>query len=357
MIRRIYNHLYRATGEGLQSESETGDYIIMLVATLFSLVLHVWLLGVYAIFRIWPLALLNVCSVTIYLISLLCVKKQKYLFSGLISSIEIPIHAIATVYIAGAQPLMVVFILVALILQFILPYGTTGIRVVMGLFQWVALIAYIIIECYHVPLIVLSTFHARFLMIGNINQAFLACGLEFSLEGIVRHILADFNNLKMEQLEGQAHTDDLTGLHNRRYAQSFFVSVKPEEAWCVAVLDIDDFKHVNDTYGHAVGDVVLQDLAQTITSSLRSSDIVVRWGGEEFLFLMRDVTLPVAVSVLDQLRQTIAGKPIALDKFSLNITVTIGVASVNGTDVNDAISRSDIKLYEGKAGGKNTCIG
>ena len=92
------------------------------------------------------------------------------------------------------------------------------------------------------------------------------------------------------------------------------------------MIDIDFFKNINDTYSHAVGDQVLVDLAQILTSELRESDIRVRMGGEEFLVLLPETDLPFAISLAERLRTRIAGMQIHSGGNTVNITISLGVA-------------------------------
>ncbi len=160
-----------------------------------------------------------------------------------------------------------------------------------------------------------------------------------------------------------ALTDPLTGLYNRRYLEAHIAgqldrsgsSGKPTS---VVIFDIDHFKLVNDTHGHAVGDAVLQELAARVNRNLRSFDTVARYGGEEFVVVMPDTELTVAAVVAERLRGFIADEPFKAEGLSLPVTVSIGVtASHGGTDsVATMLKRADDALYEAKRTGRNRVI-
>jgi diguanylate cyclase (GGDEF)-like protein len=117
------------------------------------------------------------------------------------------------------------------------------------------------------------------------------------------------------------------------------------------VLDLDRFKRVNDTYGHARGDAVLRDAAYEIRKSLRSFELVYRIGGEEFLVLLPGVELSEAVEVAERIRQSVAeGRP-----GELELTVSAGVAADSGGDIryHDLFSAADAALLDAKRGGRN----
>ena len=130
-----------------------------------------------------------------------------------------------------------------------------------------------------------------------------------------------------------ALTDTLTGLYNRRYASSHMVRVleqmqAAEKPLGLLLVDIDHFKSVNDTYGHAVGDEVLRAVANRLARHLRGFDTVARWGGEEFVVIMPEANLQVASSVAERLRRKVAGGPVTVSgpTSELTVTVSIGVA-------------------------------
>ena len=157
-----------------------------------------------------------------------------------------------------------------------------------------------------------------------------------------------------EKLEQMALIDNLTGLYNRHYLLAFLDHIEtnaPEERW-LAILDIDDFKKVNDTYGHNCGDMILHQVADIVKLTCRNC-IVCRWGGEEFIILSNK--RECSPDVLETLRQTIAEEEFKFENESIHITVTIGVAQFDGEPTNDGwISKADERLYHGKKNGKNS---
>ena len=156
-----------------------------------------------------------------------------------------------------------------------------------------------------------------------------------------------------------ATLDDLTGLLNRR---AFFEEAgrlqklvrRQHGELCVAVVDIDHFKRVNDQHGHAAGDAVLKGVAQALRSGLRDSDLVGRIGGEEFAIALPFTRLPDAMKRLQQLRQQVAELPGA----PVRVTVSGGLADLHSPDdsLGDALKRADAALYRAKAAGRNQIL-
>jgi two-component system cell cycle response regulator len=159
-----------------------------------------------------------------------------------------------------------------------------------------------------------------------------------------------------------ALTDALTGLFNRRYVMGHLErllarSGEQKKSFGVLMLDIDHFKNVNDTYGHAAGDVVLKEFAHRLSRHMRNFDLVSRIGGEEFLAVLPDVDLQMAKLVAERLCTVIADDPIVctLDGTALDITTSIGVtlAGDRTETVDSVLKRADTALYRAKNGGRN----
>ena len=172
--------------------------------------------------------------------------------------------------------------------------------------------------------------------------------------------LTDITKFKEKSniLEYQASHDKLTGLFNRnKFDEIFSKEIKRAKRYnndlSIIIFDIDDFKMINDTYGHQIGDEVLKDMAKIALSSVREQDINIRWGGEEFLILLPQTNLLGAIAVANKVKTSIE-KHLFTDK-SLQITASFGVAQFTNEDDNEntIISKADALLYEAKRTGKN----
>lgn len=162
-----------------------------------------------------------------------------------------------------------------------------------------------------------------------------------------------------DAIELMATTDKLTGLHNRQaldllFDQLIFDQSRVPEELALLILDIDHFKHVNDSFGHLAGDAVLEHFANLIVSRLRQMDIVCRWGGEEFLVLLKGCDLDTALNMAEELRLGILNNPLTFQGEKIAITVSVGVTIYQPEDTRDAmISRADKALFEAKQQGRN----
>lgn len=163
-----------------------------------------------------------------------------------------------------------------------------------------------------------------------------------------------------------ALTDSLTGLFNRRYLTVHLEKLLDQPAgqrkpMAVLMFDIDHFKSVNDTHGHAVGDEVLKIFSQRLKTRMRSFDLLARMGGEEFVAVLVDITKERACYIAERLRNAIARDPmpVSSDAGELKISTSIGAAYLepgDETSVDDALKRSDELLYEAKEGGRNAVV-
>ena len=178
-------------------------------------------------------------------------------------------------------------------------------------------------------------------------------------------VLAFFTIKKYQnKLEKSATTDTLTNLLNRHafdfiFQQALLDAERSRQPMCAVLLDIDFFKKINDKQGHLVGDHVLKEIAAISKRSLRESDVICRWGGEEFLILLKNCTLEKATSIAENLRATIANNDFSrttdLTRTRLSITVSMGVAECRDSETEDSVfERAEQALAQAKENGRNS---
>lgn len=196
-----------------------------------------------------------------------------------------------------------------------------------------------------------------------IHCAQLAFGSKSATTRTLLVTLVDVNSQQqmLKQLRTQADLDALTGLANRRYfegaAQKAVIHARQQgSALSVLALDLDFFKQVNDTYGHAAGDRVLQVVARLFESALRGTDLGARIGGEEFVAILLDTAMERAQAVAERIRVSIQNTPIILESGeAISQTVSIGISAYHEgeSDLAAAQVRADTALYSAKAAGRN----
>ncbi|MDY7227918.1 GGDEF domain-containing protein [Hyalangium rubrum] len=158
--------------------------------------------------------------------------------------------------------------------------------------------------------------------------------------------------------------DGLTQVHNRRYFdeqldRELSRSRRYERGLSLVMLDIDRFKHINDTYGHLAGDYVLKQLASTVRVKIRREDVFARYGGEEFAMILPEIDLKGARTFAEKVRQMVEQQQFTFDKHSIPVTVSLGVAEFASEHrgASDLVGAADERLYEAKTGGRNRVCG
>ncbi|OQW39471.1 MAG: diguanylate cyclase [Proteobacteria bacterium SG_bin4] len=192
----------------------------------------------------------------------------------------------------------------------------------------------------------------------NYRNDFLAARAEVSLAQ------SKINQLETElQVMGEkVHEDHLTGILNRRGLDSAFEreaarSLRHQAPLCYALLDIDNFKQLNDTHGHKVGDDALVYLVESVKDTTRPEDVVSRYGGEEFVILLPNTNLEEGVQILSRIRRNLTKKFFLHENKRLLITFSAGVAQLRPGESQEAIfKRADEALYRAKKGGKNQIL-
>ena len=177
--------------------------------------------------------------------------------------------------------------------------------------------------------------------------------------------LHDHVQASRARLEQLSVVDELTGLYNYRYLHSRLVeeykrAERYHEPLACAMIDVDHFKRVNDTYGHDVGDVVLREVGARLKTGLREIDVVARYGGEEFMLVLPGTHSSGAIVVADRLWRAVSRPPIRVGTNELRVTVSIGVAFYPSRDVNakdELVKAADRALYQAKSEGRDrVCV-
>ena len=184
------------------------------------------------------------------------------------------------------------------------------------------------------------------------------------LEQLTRQAAATINRANTYSTILQYATlDALTNLNNRRQfetrlGQEISITKRQNNPLCAMMIDIDFFKKVNDTYGHAAGDEVLRTVASIIKEQLRESDIPARYGGEEFAVLLPFTKIEEAQIVGERLRKAVEAHPVRVDNVEIAVTISMGLAEYNRVETGEELfERADKALYEAKKGGRNrVCI-
>lgn len=317
--------------------------------------------------KIVPMAVLSILSVLFYLyFTFAIVRKNQYFLIYLSAVLEVSLYsAISTILLGQVWGFM--FYTVALVpVVFYLAYTLPGLEK----YRWLPEIStagvavlYIGIDLYsdtHAPIYAenISGKLVRFFHYFDIGIAFLLLLLFSWL--FAYEVQRMQNDLQRENrhLEKISRIDPLTLLLNRRgcdmYFKSWMLRAESEGMiFSVVMADVDDFKQINDKYGHMEGDNVLRMISKTIRNNIRESDMAFRWGGEEFLILLcadKEKTIETAFRI----RKEIEVSKIRIGEDDVHVTATMGIATYQkGVTAQDLIRQADEKMYEGKMNGKN----
>lgn len=328
---------------------------------------HVFLFCVFYQIHVLPMFFFNICSIITYLTCFNLIRRGSayYLSVYFITYIEVILHSFAACLVLGWQYGFAQYIIAIIPVGFYICYmldinrKKIKIAISMAVVSMFAFILCKLLSFYWEPLIVLdNTILELILYIFNACCTFVFLIL-FTLV-FVFEIRLSSNQLQHQNaiLEKLASIDPLTGLYNRRSMDIFLSqAVESDVGFALIMCDIDDFKKVNDTYGHDFGDVVLKGVAKITTEQVREKGYVCRWGGEEILILLNNASEESSYRVAENIRRNVANRVFDLNEKWIHCSLTIGIAlHQNREAVEETITKADYNLYRGKRSGKNTVV-
>lgn len=331
-----------------------GSETLVIVSGICGLLIHIGFTGLFLLLDLWPMAALNVLSSAVWLCIIWLAANDKPGPAVQLATLEVVFHAVLATFLLGPSfgfhfYLWPVSILIALNPN--MKFRNSAL---------ISMLAILIFGC-------LSTFVSTdrstdytgsvvdTLFFSNI----LVSGFSMVLAGmLVRRMFS----MQRKVLQQHARTDELTQLFNRRYMQEFLNNTEANRrrnhiSYCVCLCDLDHFKSVNDVYGHDIGDAVLVNFADFLKQSIRKSDCVARWGGEEFLIILTNTNGADAAATIEILLNKLrTDKQIkASDKHLLSMSV--GIAEAMGEiSVDELIIRADQALYRAKSEGRDRAV-
>lgn len=330
------------------SEHRTLIFLIM------CLCVHVFNVFLFWKFGLFPLVVLNVISSAIYVIFLTIFKNENLRIS--FAYFEIIFFSAMTELISGGHLGTLTFVIgMVAVIFFMLPYSNRK-KHIYQLIGAMLAVAISLISVFNYSLypelMDLVLLHSSFVKVMNLIITL------FSLFYLTNLYLVELKTTR-EKLDYNINHDVLTGLYNRRFFEGIMKRSKEEKetSYSVAMLDVDDFKKINDTYGHETGDRVLAAVSKCIESCLPENAVAVRWGGEEFVLYLPQVDSAQALDVLNDFRAKLSEQEIYHKGTRVAITATIGLCTGESiADYEEYIRQADEKLYWGKQHGKNQIV-
>ena len=329
---------------------------------LCSLVLHATFIPLFYFFGVFELMLFNSLSVIVFSSCLYFNYKGLHSLTLWLAFVEVTTHAALSVYFLGWNGGFAYYLLLAPPLMFLYNKMPEVQKIVALIFPAVLFIV-LHQHCLSTdPIYFVDetslTLTKYFNIIATMSVlAYLA--YFYSNAAASSEARAYAASLKLEEM---ATTDALTSLLNRRALDD---KIKREvdlflENGCDLVFalgDIDNFKQVNDQHGHLNGDIVLKQVAKIMKSHFRADDLVVRWGGEEFLILLVGADIQQAEAVTELVRKRIETTVVELDGAAINVTITFGLCAFNRQlSIDECLQHADQGLYKGKNTGKNCVV-
>lgn len=332
-----------------------------------SLIVHAVLVELFSVFSVFPLVIYNILIVAFYVSIYTMVKQEKYTLGYILTFIELVVQAVLCDVLIGWQAGFALFLICIVPIVFYMVFSIASMkrRLIIPI-----IITFIVLACYigmyiygqtNPPKFVISESAIRTLYIYNIVVVFLmlaSLSFFYVLETIDSQQTLTQQN---QSLEHTASVDQLTGLYNRHHmaqvlAQTMERAKQRGTLFSLVMGDIDNFKRINDTYGHECGDKALVHVAKIMESCVREGDVVCRWGGEEFLILVTG-NIDNAVIVGERIRATIEENVIEYQGTQIPFTMTLGVSTyVPGYKMETLIKQADERLYDGKMSGKNKVV-
>ncbi|HEY5649719.1 MAG TPA: diguanylate cyclase [Nitrospiria bacterium] len=366
MKERLVNLWNRLSYLGI-TRAELGSVDRIVLTNQFVLI-AVGLISSYNIFYLLydpvltaPLIIINV-TVSFFYLSVLWINSRGYPVMASVVALGAPMVQLTVLsYMLSNHAGVHIYLLCAAALSFLMfPENRPWLRTS---FVIIPTLTFLVVHFFFTPEHAVIRFSSR-----TLNGLYISSILTFSFVLYVTAHLFHAQIMRQremiarqaQEMEIMAHTDILTSLPNRRH----LISILDREmnrggaySYVLAIADIDHFKTFNDRFGHDCGDFVLEEVASRFQKTVRTSDVVGRWGGEEFIFVFPDTSLALAETLLERIRASVEEDPIEFGGKVHTVTVSIGATEVLGeSSYDEGVKRADEALYQGKEQGRNCVI-
>ncbi|MBQ0042848.1 MAG: GGDEF domain-containing protein [Lachnospiraceae bacterium] len=341
--------------------------------TIACMVVHVILIELFTVFNCFVMVCYNLCAVAFYMYIITLVKKKKLMMGYILTLVEVAASVVLGVIFVGWHSAFQLYSFIIIPAAFFLminmdrikrKYGfplavtITSTIIVIGMYIYSTKVGpiYDIDTPNYDAAVAVPVFHIFNIVVGIVFLAGISHMFVLEMFGISDSMMA-----QNQSLERTASVDPLTSLFNRRHMEVMLDSAMEQAKtrgtlFSLIMGDIDNFKRINDTYGHECGDVALTHVAEIMHRCTRDGDAVCRWGGEEFLILVRG-NQDIAVTVAERIRSAVEKESINYQGQDISFTITFGVTTyVPGYRMETLIRQADDHLYIGKTTGKNKVV-
>jgi diguanylate cyclase (GGDEF)-like protein len=349
----------------IKQRDELRKQVLLRIFFSLSLSIHALLIVLFIYLQFYGLVIFTILNFCTFLFDFFLLKKKKYLLAMQLGVMDVVVGSVVLSYLLGWASYFSLY----LIASALIIINSFSMKLRWKVFEVVLLFALFVLSLIFTK----GGFHvyavdARILdWIGLFNMLALSFAIFFMEFQNFRE-----NDILKKRLEDMAEIDMLTGAYNRRFFNKYLdIEIKRhtslmkygqvrEVNFGIAMIDIDNFKQINDTYGHLVGDAVLANVARVIKAALFERDIFCRFGGEEFVVLFTSTSRSGAMTAMKKVVKAVEDYEFRQDEMSpvAHVTVSIGYAHVEEeSDIFKLLDLADKRLYAAKNAGKNTVVG
>ena len=317
------------------------------------LLIHILYLILFLVAKFYILAYVDAGVIALYLAFFLVLRKKKYYLYALLCGNEFLIFVSVATVMLGFSTGFPFYLIGLCVVSFFTTYFSK-VKNVKGSIIWVGLSLAVFLTLFFV-----TEFNPPYYVVDKWLEITLLVIHAVMVFGFVLSYMVVFLKYAFfleRKIMNESRTDELTQISNRYGLYDYFEEEKAMNSKALALFDIDNFKSVNDKYGHAAGDAVLRKVAEMANAILKEA-FVCRYGGEEFVIVMESGGKIPCFERLETLRKAIAHETVTFEKTEISVTITIGVASYQkGYSLEKWVEAADAKMYEGKNSGKNKTV-
>lgn len=319
-------------------------------------ILFAFLVG--AVLHISSLFIYHVCVCAFYVFMLCLVARNIYRLTTVLVHIEIISFILVNTILLGWHTGFYAYLLALASLVYFNPFENKKVMYIFSGAEAVLFFFLKIFTIYHQPVFYMEPQIQNLFYLINFTGCFIVVVSGAAMSKVSAETTAKRLVKKTQSLQNQADHDTLTHLWTRSYLMEHFQDVKKKGVpFSVVMCDIDNFKKINDTYGHNCGDYILENIADIIQKNSPEDSIVTRWGGEEFIVLLEDCDITKSKPLVESTREKIAETVFAYKDQNLHVTMTFGIStSMEDRELTKLIELADDRMYVGKQNGKNRVI-
>ncbi len=319
---------------------------------------HILFMIIFAIQEILPLFIYNIGSCILYVGIYILSQEKRFRTTFIMTHLEICLFVAFSSIYAGWGCGFALYLLALSSLVYFCPFER---KYIPYLFSGMEMILFLMLKILSMHIVPIHTFREQtinWFYILNALASFtliLYAAIISNLSAVTTEEVLRRNNTRLQDLVDH---DALTKLWSRRHLTATFQNnILENKPLTIVLTDIDNFKKINDTYGHDCGDYILSELGQILKNSSPKDTGICRWGGEEFVLLFPHENPDAVVPMVENIRKAVASYPFKYEKQQLQITMTFGLSNTSETkDLKELIHLADKRMYYGKQIGKNTVV-